>query len=42
MGLSIGSRTPPEIAVAILADLIATRNGVVLERAAEAGARRTA
>ena len=32
VGLSIGSRTPPEIALAILADLIATRNGIVLER----------
>src|SRR5258706_3015250 len=31
VGLSIGSRTPPEIALAILADLIASRNGIVLE-----------
>jgi xanthine dehydrogenase accessory factor len=34
VGLAIGSRTPPEIALAILADLIASRNGVVLEQAA--------
>lgn len=33
VGLAIGSRTPPEIALAILADLVATRNGVVLEKA---------
>ncbi len=37
-GISIGSRTPPEIAVAILADLIATRNGIVLDRAVMPGA----
>ena len=33
VGLSIGSRTPPEIALAILADLIASRNGIMLEKA---------
>jgi xanthine dehydrogenase accessory factor len=32
VGLSIGSRTPPEIALAILGDLIASRNGIVLQR----------
>jgi xanthine dehydrogenase accessory factor len=30
VGVPIGSHTPPEIAVAILADLIAVRNGIEL------------
>ena len=42
VGLSIGSRTPPEIALAILGDLIASRNGIVLERADPAERRQRA
>ena len=40
VGVAIGSRTPPEIAVAILADLIASRNGVALVKAGGADRRR--
>ena len=42
VGLTIGSRTPPEIALAILADLIASRNGIVLEVASAGIARKRA
>ncbi len=42
VGLSIGSRTPPEIALAILADLVASRNGIVLEKIAAGTQRRRA
>jgi len=42
VGLAIGSRTPPEIALAILADLVASRNGIVLEKVAEEAGRKRA
>ena len=37
VGLQIGSRTPAEIALAILGDLVASRNGIVLERSDRLG-----
>jgi xanthine dehydrogenase accessory factor len=42
VGLAIGSRTPPEIALSILGDLIASRNGILLEKAAGDAARKRA
>jgi xanthine dehydrogenase accessory factor len=32
VGLPIGSRSPPELAIAILADIIAVRNGIHLKQ----------
>jgi xanthine dehydrogenase accessory factor len=37
VGLAIGSRTPPEIAVAIAAELVAARNKIILAATATAG-----
>ena len=37
IGLYIGSKTPPEIAVSIMAEVLAIKNGVVLPRAMQVG-----
>ena len=37
IGIYIGSKTPPEIAVSVMAEVLAVKNGVVLPRDMEVG-----
>jgi len=37
IGIYIGSKTPPEIAVSVMAEILAVKNGVALPRVMEAG-----
>lgn len=42
IGMYIGSKTPPEIAVSVMAEILAVKNGVVLSPASQVGAAKEA